>query len=125
MNRQLSSYLFLGVIVLYIFFGDKLPFDFIEVGLVLFVVFIITKAIEKRSQIGKLSMKRKLLISVFTLLLILITAGVLRLINELLLFFEITSVVNFVIAAILFVIWCVIALKVSQKVLTGLNVYST
>ena len=121
MHKQFSSYWFLAVIVLYIFFGDKLPFDFLEVGLVLFVVFIMTKAIEKRSQLSELTTKQKLLISFFILLLILVTAGVLKSISGLLLFFELKSLVNFGIASILFVMWCFLALKVSQKVIKGLH----
>lgn len=121
MHKQFSSYWFLGVIVLYIFLADKLPFDFLEVGLVLFVVFIITKAIEKRSQLSELTTKQKLLISFFILLLILVTAGVLKSISGLLLFFELKSLVNFGIASILFVMWCFLALKVSQKVIKGLH----
>ena len=122
MLKQSSSYLLLVAIVLFIFFGDKLPFDFIEVGLLVFVVFIITKAIENKSKVGKLSSNQKLLIGGCTLLLIAVTAGVLGLINILLLFFEIKLLANFIIASILFVIWCLVSLRVLEKVLKGLKV---
>lgn len=122
MFKQFSSYLILAVIVLFIFFGDKLPFDFIGVGVLLFVVCIITKAIENKSKLKKLSVKQKGIISGCTLLLIIVTAGVLGMINELLLFFEIKLLTNFIIASILFISWCLIASKISERVLRVLNV---